>query len=399
MRKIDRRIVIVTAFLFIVALAYGIMRFLIAQKEEPPARRTFDSKRFVRAMVVEYSTISAPVHEQGRMSSTAEIDVSAEASGKIEQGDIMLKEGATFRKGQILFSIYDDEASLALKAKKSQFQHSIAILIPDISLDFPEEEKSFRDFFNQIDIDKNLPPFPEVQDEKLNIFLASRNVLSEYYGIVKDELQLNRHVVRAPFNGTLTEVFLEVGAYTNTGGTVARAINTSELELEVPLLRADAQWVRVGDPVEIGTNGKDFPLKGKVIRKGQIVDINTQSQKVFVRLDNNQNRKVLAGEYLWASFPGIPVEGVMEVPRNTVFNSNEVFLVKENRLVKQAVNIVRENTNTLLFNGLHEGDTLVVQSLINVYEGTPVTTSLEPTKNPSPQPDAGVKSQNPQARR
>ena len=42
MRKIDKRIVVIAAFIFIVGLAYGLMRFLAAQKEDlqaaPPGR-------------------------------------------------------------------------------------------------------------------------------------------------------------------------------------------------------------------------------------------------------------------------------------------------------------------------------------------------------------------------
>ena len=116
------------------------------------------------------------------------------------------------------------------------------------------------------------------------------------------------------------------------------------------------------------------------LRKSQIVDENTQSQRVYVRVNNHKSQPVLAGEFLTATFPGRPIEGVMEIPRNAVFNTNEVFVVKEKRLQKQIIDIKKVNTRTLLFNGLEEGDTLIVQPLINVFEGTKVTTSLDKTK-------------------
>jgi multidrug efflux pump subunit AcrA (membrane-fusion protein) len=382
MKKIDRRILIILSFIFIVGLSYGIMRFLIAQKEPPPTSRSVEIKRFVRAEIISYDTILSPVFEPGRMASVAVINLSAEASGKIEQGDIALKKGASFKKGDIIFSIYRDEAELALKAKKSQFMNTLARMLPDISIDFPDYEKAFSTFFSAIDIDKKLPAFPRVKDEKLNVFLAGRNVLSDYYNILKDELQLSRHVIRAPFDGTLTEVFMEVGGYTNTGGTVARAISTDELELEVPLSRADAEWVRIGDPVIIYSDSRSFHWEGSVIRKSEVVDENTQSQRIYVQIRNHPEHQVLAGEFLSASFIGRPVEGVMEMPRNAVFNSNEVFIVKNRRLVKSTINIVKTNTSTLLFNGPVEGDTLVIQPLINVFEGTIVTTSLDEKKTP-----------------
>jgi hypothetical protein len=294
----------------------------------------------------------------------------AEASGKIEAGSVSLKKGARFSKGDVLFVVYPDEALLSLKARKSQYQNTLASIIPDLTIDFPEAEESFNQFFASIDVAKPLPPMPEIKDNTLKIFLASRNVISEYYNIERDELQLQRHTVRAPFNGTYIDVYMEIGAYTNTGGKVARAIRTDHMELEIPLQRPDAAWINKGDPVTITSEDGTISWKGKVIRKSQFVDANTQSQTIFISVPYDHQQPLLAGEYFKAYFPVRPIEGVMEIPRNSVFNSNEVFVARSGRLAKEQINVVKVNESTLIFNGLTEGDSLVVQQLINVSEGT-----------------------------
>lgn len=377
MKQIDRRIVIVTAFIFIVGMAFGIMKFLIAQKENPVMRSPVSAKRYVKNENVKYQNIVSPVEAPGRVQSVSEIDIIAEASGKILVSNIDLKKGSKFSKGDILFTVYPDEAILALKSKKSQFLNSLANLLPDISIDFPNYENDFRSFFNKIDIEKELPEFPEIKDEKLKIFLASKNVLSEYYGILKDELQLNRHTIRAPFNGTYSDVYMEAGAYINVGGRVAHAIRTDVLELEVPLERFDAEWVNIGDKVKVYSDQRDVSWMGKVIRKSQFVDPKTQSQNVFVQIKNNNQKQLLNGEYLNAKFPGHPINGVMEVPRNIVFNTDEVFIIVNGSLQKRKINIIKLNEKTLIFNGLDEGAILVTQPLINVQEGTMVTLNEE----------------------
>jgi len=373
MKKIDRRIIVIAALIFIVGLAYGLMKYLITIKEDPKMRPPRETNRFVKAEPVKYVTITSKTSASGRLYSVAKLDLVAEASGKILPGRVSLKKGAVFTKGQVLFTIYPDEATLALKASKSGYMNILANAMPDIKVDYPEVEENFKAFFSSIRIDKKLPPFPEIKNEKLKIFLASRNLISEYYKISKDELQLSRHTIRAPFNGTYTEVYMETGAYTNTGGRVAHIIQTDVLELEVPLERFDAEWVKVGDEVNIHSEKLDLTRKGKVVRKNQFLDQNTQSQGVFIRVWNNQNPKFLEGDYLTAIFPGHPVENAMQVPRNIIFNTNEVFVIKEGRLQKKKVNIIKINDeNTLVFNGLPVGDTLVMQPLINVFEGTKV---------------------------
>ncbi len=85
----------------------------------------------------------------------------------------------------------------------------------------------------------------------------------------------------------------------------------------------------------------------------------------------------MAGEYFVAHFPVRPIEGVMEIPRNSVFNSNEVFVARSGRLAKEKINIIKINNSTLIFNGLSEGDSVVIQQLINVSEGTLIQTDKD----------------------
>ena len=62
----------------------------------------------------------------------------------------------------------------------------------------------------------------------------------------------------------------------------------------------------------------------------------------------------------------------MEIPRNAVFNSTNVFLVSKGKLKQENINIVRVGEKTLFFNGLNEQDTIVVEPLINTSESTSV---------------------------
>lgn len=379
MKKVDRRIIIVTAFIFIVGLSFGIMKFLIAQKEEPPARRDNNVKRYVKTSEVKYGTVESHLEATGRLRSMSAIDIVAEASGKIIPGDISLKKGASFSKGDLLFTVYKDEAELDLQGKKSRFMNTLANLLPDIRIDFPAYEETFMDFFNSVNIYRDLPVMPEFSDEKLKVFLSSRNILSEYYSIRRDELKLKRHSIYAPFNGTYSDVYLEAGAYINTGGRVAHAIQTDILELEVPVKRADALWIKKGDMVEVKRPGDDAAYNGKVIRKGSYIDEDTQSQEIFIRVRSNRNNPLLNGEYLVARFNGHSIEETMEIPRNAVFNTDEVFIVNGGRLEKRIIDVVKLNEKTLVFRGLEEGQLLVTQALINVQEGTMVRTGMDET--------------------
>lgn len=372
MRKIDRRIIIIAALIFIIGLSYGLMKYLISLREDPESRSMPEAKRYVKVDTVRYSTIISPVEAPGRLKSQSETDIVAEASGKILAGDVPLRTGSNFKKNDLLFTIYPDEVRLALYSRKSQFKSMLANLLPDLTFDFPEQEKELRDFFNSLDIEKDFPSFPDIKDEKLRIFLAGRNLISEYYNIKKDELQLKRHSKYATYSGTYKEVYLEEGTYTNTGGRVAHAIRTDLLEVEVPLERFHSDFVGIGDKVEVVSDKSKQKHEGIVIRKSNFVDENTQSQSIFVSIANNSGQNLLAGEYVHVKFPGHPIENAMEIPRNAVFNTDQVFVIVDGRLEKRTINTIKVNTTSLVFNGVPAGEILVSQPLINVLEGTKV---------------------------
>ena len=363
---------IVVALIILLGGSAALSKLFVSMKPEPPRRPDVELKRFVKAETVQYQSIVSSVTREGRVESSSEVTLVAEASGKIEKGMVVLRKGASFKKGQLIAEIYKDEVELALKARKSGFLTTITTILPDLKIDFQDEYEKYHTFFNDLDINKVLPPLPETNNEKLKIFLASRRVLSEYYGILQDEKRLSRHSLFAPFNGTFTQVNFEVGAYVNTGGQIAKMIRTDQLEVEVPVENNLSKWIKIGDKVVVSSKTNPNPKPGFVVRKSSFIDANSQSRSIFVEVENSSNNELLMGEYVVVEFPGQQIENAMEIPRSAVFNTDEVFTVADGKLKKRVVDILKWNETTLIFNGIEEGAKIVVEPLINVKENSPV---------------------------
>lgn len=367
-----RRFIIVASLLGLLLASFLLMRFLIAQKKDFVKTPTKPGDRYVKAEPVKYTTLKSIVNGEGRVLSSAELDLIAEASGKIERGDVPLKTGQSFQRGDVLLTVYKDEVELALKAQKSSFLNRLANVLPDLQIDFPDRYPEFKEFFNAVNLDDDMPPLPDYTSEKLKIFLAGQNILNDYYSIVKNEKQLKRHTLYAPFNGTFLSVSLEVGAYTNVGGRIARIIHTDTVEVQVPIENGFAKWIRVGAPVTLQASETGQTWQGNVIRIAEFVDKTTQSRPVFVQVPLMNQTQLYAGQYLSASFKGGQIHDVMEIPRNAIFNFNTVFVVREGRLKKETIDIVKVNDQTVFFRGVEPGTFIVVQPLINVSENIPV---------------------------
>ncbi|MFZ1292052.1 MAG: HlyD family efflux transporter periplasmic adaptor subunit [Melioribacteraceae bacterium] len=367
-----QKITIIIAGAVIIIFSFFSMKMISGFKEDPKLKPADEAVRFVKAETVKYSDISATHISNGRVYSQSELTISAEVTGKILEGNVSFKEGQTFRKGDLLLKIYDNEASLNLKAEVSSFLTQLAGILPDMKIDFPETYPKWYNFFEQIEIEKDLPELPEIASTQEKVFLSSKSILSKYYTIKSTESKFKKYSIYAPFNGAISQVNLEVGAIANAGAALAKIINTNILEVEIPLEIENAKWVNVGDKVTMTGELNEYNWFGNVIRKAGDLNQQTQSISIYVQLANNNHKPVYRGQYLKATFSNIPIKNVMEIPRNSVFNSNEVFTIENNALVKTKINVVKTNDKTLFFNGVNENTKLVVEPLINAAEGTKV---------------------------
>lgn len=367
-----RKIIVVVSIIAILLIAFMAMSYFSAQKESPETVIPKDVARKVKAMPVKYEPVAYTINATGRLGSQSYVDIIAEVQGEILPGSVSLKKGQRFKKGDLLIRIYDEITDYNLKAAKSRFQNSIANILPDFKIDFPDDYDKIKGFFDKVKINEPMPPLPEINSDKERIFLASRNILNDYFNIKSSEIQLAKHSIYAPFSGTFTEVMLEVGSIANPGSRLARIINTGMLELEVPIPVHDVKWINKGDHIVARSEDGTGEWNGKVVRKADYVDRNTQSVSVFISLQNHGDNPLFEGQYLRASFDGEITGNAMEIPRRAVFNSNEVFIVTDSTLQKAEVNILKINQQTMIFNGLQEGVNVIVEPLINVVEGTVV---------------------------
>ena len=364
-------------------LIFGFAFLLIKGKPSPAKQAPQRIIRKVNSAIVGYNTVESKINSTGRVISQQSVDIIAEVQGKLLPGDITLKPGQNFSQGQVLVRIYSKDSEYALQARKSGYLNLLANILPDLKIDYADAYSDWVKYFESVRIAEDLPELPEVNSAQLKIFLASRNILSEYYAIKSDETRLRKYVIRAPYSGAIQSVLLEVGSVANPGSRIAQIIKTTELEVEVPLEPTSAAWLRIGDKVKLYTENGKGEGSGRIKRISSFVDENTQSINVYLTVDNF-TPELFPGEYLKVEFSGLQIANAMEIPRNAVFNRNMVYIVNEGLLHKSQINLLKINEQTIIFNGLEEGAEIVTEPLVTVGEDMQVQTNF--TK-PSPEAD------------
>jgi multidrug efflux pump subunit AcrA (membrane-fusion protein) len=386
-----RKLLVFGLFVVLIAAGFIAMRQFAGMKELPPERPKRASTNFVRVNEVAYEEIDTEVVEYGRITSSQPLDLIAEVGGRLFAGQVQLKPGVNFRKGQLMYRINDAEARLNLQARKSQFLNLIASSLPDLKIDFTDDYPAWQAYFESIEINESLKPLPEVTSSKVKTFLATQNILSEYYSIKSGEENLRKYYQYAPYDGSIVNVNLETGTVVNPGANIASIIRTDLLELEIPVDPKEIRWVEEGAEVEISSENGSQTWPGRVIRIADFIDPTTQSINVYVGVESEPNSGLYDGQYLRATIPGSRLEQAMQIPRRVLINQDQVYVVKDGVLQSRRVNVEKITQDQVLISpiagsGLNTGDSLVVDLPANAVENMKVTTEVESGRSGGTQP-------------
>lgn len=361
-----RQLIIIICVIIILGGSMGLYIFFASLKEAPEVRKPLVTKKYVKTAPVIYSDINTYINAYGRVQTAQSLDLISEVAGRMFEGQIRLKEGENFKKGTLLFYIDDKEASLTLKSQKSNFLRDLALILPDLKIDYSDNYESWQNYFGRIDLNKSLPELPNLKSDKEKTFLATKGIYATFYTIKSAEERLSKYRFYAPFDGSLSEVNIETGSFLNPGVSIGTIIRMGIHELQVAVETKDIPWVQLGTIVEIYSEETQQKWAGEILRINDVIDPNTQSVNVFLSIKPGQ-QKIYDGQFIQASIPARQVKDGMIIPRNSLYNTNEVFVVEDTLLKVKQVLVHRTMKEDVIISGLEDNEQVVIEPLINAH--------------------------------
>lgn len=366
-KKIISNLIILVILLGSAAIAY----LYIASKPEvkkSPKAQSIISMKVAKEAVGEFPI---EVDYPARVSSQDILSLGVEVSGKIDKGEVYLKEGASFRKGDLLFSVNEEDIHTQLKSDKSKFLTLVSQVLPDINLDYPTEYEKWNEFFNSIEIDKPLPNLPTFSNNKERVFIAAKEIVPNYYDIETKEILKSKHKIYAPFNGVFTTVSKEVGTIVNSGTVVGVISSTDNLDIVAGVSIEDAARITLGENAKvIARDGEMFT--GKIKRISSYVNKSTQMVDVYINL-YEPTKKIIEGEMIDVIIPAGKLNGVIKLPIEAVGNNGRIYGVdSDSKLYYIDAKVEYEIGEWAYLSGVKDGLDIIQESVITAYEGLPI---------------------------
>ncbi|MBK7345340.1 MAG: HlyD family efflux transporter periplasmic adaptor subunit [Saprospiraceae bacterium] len=364
-----RRIVILlTAILFV----GGVIGFqlLSKQKTDPPRKPSIPASRLtVSTMEVHHGPASIPIPLQGRLAAYDRVDLFAEVNGLASQGAHPLKEGIRFKDGEILLQLDDREARLALQGQRAALLTSLAQLLPDIKIEFPDRFGDWQSYVEKLDPEKKVAPLPEPTSHREKLFLASRGIQTQYYAIRSAEERLTKYRLIAPFDGVLTAVDVQRGTLIRPGQRIGQFLRLGGYELESSVSISDLGFIRIGQKVTMESEDNGNRYTGIVRRIGDQVDASTQMVPIYIEVGGVGLKE---GMFLLGEIVGGITDDVVSLPKDLILNGREIWQIRDSSLVKVPIDVLRTGRTTAVVKGLKEGALVVRDRKPGMIEGQQV---------------------------
>jgi RND family efflux transporter MFP subunit len=201
---------------------------------------------------------------QGSVDTKENILIQPEFSGTLTS--LTVKSGQRVAKGQILGRV--DDAGMSQQLASAENQYSLA-------------KTTF-------DRQKNL--WDKKIGSEIQFLQAQTQMISAQKAVAQIKAQLSKTVIRAPFSGTIDEVFAERGQVVapNPQGLM-RIVNLGNMYVSTTVPESYIGKLKVGDQVDVYLTSLNKTYKGKVRQVGNFINPNNRSFGIEVSLPNPEN--------------------------------------------------------------------------------------------------------------
>lgn len=301
----------------------------------------------VQADTLYVENINAKFLYSGTFEPYKETKISAELQGKINT--LLVDVGSVVIKGQILVQL--DHSLLKLQVQ------TIDLQVEGLEADV-----------NRFIILAKADAIQGVQLEKAELGLKSAKVQR---AILLE--QINKTTIKAPFQGVVTAKLSEEGAFAAPGVPLLQITDITNLKFTVNVPENDLRQFKLNHSYTITADAyPEISFTGKVTMIGSKANMGSSFPIQFT-LNNTSDLKIKSGMFGKVNLENANQEMGIIIPASAMVGSAiqpQVYLVKNGKSVMQNISISKNIQNKVVVSsGLKEGDVMVTNGFINLYDG------------------------------
>lgn len=305
----------------------------------------------VQADTLQIENVTVESAYSGTFEPNKETKISAELQGKIKE--VLVDVGNVVNKGQSLVRL--DNTLLKLQLQ------TIEVQIEGLEADL-----------NRYTILAKADAIQGVQLEKTELGLRSAKV--QRATLLE---QINKTTVKAPFDGVVTAKLSEEGAFAAPGVPLLQITDIKILKFTVNVPENELSKFKINQSYSLIVDAySDILLTGKATLIGSKANMGNSFQIQFT-VNNTPDLKIKSGMFGKVNLKNATQEKGIIIPASAIVGSADqpqIYLIKNGKSILYSITISKRIQNkVVVLSGLNEGDVIVTDGFINLFDGATVS--------------------------
>ncbi|MCW3805941.1 efflux RND transporter periplasmic adaptor subunit [Plebeiibacterium marinum] len=308
-------------------------------------------------------TVEKTYSYSGTVTSLKKSTLSTRIMGQINQ--VLVNEGDAVKKGQLLISLRSND----INAQKSQAEANILAT-----------KAAFTNAENDLNRIKSLFESKSATQKELDdITTHYKMTKAQYTAAQKAKVQVEEMLayanIRAPYNGVITDKFVDSGDMANPGMPLVAIESPGKFEVTTRIPESEVNMVEKDDAVEVNIKNSTEMIKGKVthISPSSRFSGSQFEARILLMPNENQKESIRSGMFANISLKK-GTESRILIDNNHLVNKGQltgVWTISQTgtALLRWVQTGKRINGQTEIISGLSEGDELIIKTEVRLFDG------------------------------
>ncbi len=363
--------------LMLIAAGGGAWAFFKATAPVVPRAAPQREATVVQVQAARQTDSPTMVEAMGTVVASREVTLKARVAGEVRQVAGQFVPGGRLAKGEVLLRLDPSDYEVDVqKAQSALAEARAALAIEEGSQTIAREEYRL--------LARSSPeaiPRTDLALRKPQLQQAEAVVASAEADLRQARLDLERTVVRVPFNALVLERSVNLGAYVSAGSSLATVVGTDEFWVEAVVSLDDLAHIDFdypgGCPVQVRSQAGGGRWNGKVVRiTGKLSETSRMATVIVAVADplgpgaDLSAQRLMIDDYVNVVITGRPLAAVIELPRAALQDGGTVWVCNGNSLDIRPVTLAWKSSDKVYIqSGLAAGEQVVVSALSSPVQG------------------------------
>lgn len=301
----------------------------------------------VEGATLKKTTYAVKVPSQGTVQPRTRSTLLPEVAGKIVEVSPSFRPGAFFKKDDVLVKLDDVDYDTAVTIAQA------AVALAKVTL-AEEQAKAEQAKENWKALGRTGDP-GELVSRAPQVARAQADLAAAEARVVKARRDVERTIIRAPYDGQVIEQAADVGQYVGQGTVLGRIFATDYVEIRLPLPERESQHLHLPEhyrdaglsaapaKVHLRTSyvGRPVIWEGHIIRVESSLDAETRQPTAVAQVIDPYAKRadgmppLKIGQFVEAEIEGDILDDVYLIPRSAVRAGNEIIVITPDKKLKR----------------------------------------------------------------